>query len=679
MTKRTADHIDEVLYRKRQRLTLPEAGKFEKGEIKTVQDLKTCLSFTQDSIPDLSRQCKAPSYNLTVQFSLQITDIKFFKTFLDSLAYGEDENDRSQKRTLLFKYLETGRSSADNEDVGHISNLLQTWSFAVHSKNEGLYSGVTAVLALLLKTISNYIEFRDYGNNLCNAILREDHVHLLEHGLSATKLKDHVISPCLRLLTEIILYDGGAAAKALFTRREITFKRLEVFLLMRHESAKPTLEGYQKPTVRKNALRYFLANLKLQNQVGKTYLVTQGKIIQAIFQDINDDAPSVVHEVLETFKKYVVLDQALSRATKNLIFTDWILTRIATLYDYQIKHDSETPSFNIQELAHSFLLGLCTVAEYGILLTQAEAPLSETFEGGSFGSETELEVELNTNKPRKQLSIQNVTLASFLQVLRPHANVMQNELVISIFQAAPELIADYFSKKRSFYFEPKLTATWVGYSMFLLASIQLPIDGGHLHTWSRGHRLVPPPLHVLMESILPSPLTQKAITRCLNQSTTLITFFAIRILIASCQKFEKTLELLVVTSQNLQGQALSHWKNTIIKLKLEFGKRCPEMSHIIKVFRCCPRENKLLREASTRLLATYYKILPQLALKEKFDTSAAISAAFSDHKSMNNRSVSMNLQILEFSNVLEIAFFSPDLRWWHKTGMREYLRVYLSY
>lgn len=596
------------------------------------------------------------------------TDVKNFKKFLDSLAYGEDENDRLQKRALLLKYLDTGVSSTDNEGIGHISNLLQAWSFAANSKNEGLYSGITAVLALLLKTTSSYIEFRNHGVNLCSIILQKDYVRLFEPGLCAAKAKDHVISPCLRLLTEIILYDGGIAAKSLFTRREITFKRLEVFLLMRHGSANQTLEGQQKPTVRKNALRYLYANLKFQDQIGKTYLVTQRNIVQAVFQDINDDPPFFVHETLETFKKYVLLDHAVSRATKRLVFTDRILSRIAMLYDYSENYEGENQSSHIQNLAHSFLLSICTVADHGVLLSQNEAPLPETFETGFHGSDYELEIEVAIKQLRKQTSMMNITLASFLQVLRPYANVMHNELVLSVFQAAPELVADYFSKKKSFSFEPKLTATWIGYSVFLLSSIQLPIDGEHLRTWSRGHSIIPPPIHILMESILPSPLTQKATTRCLNQSSTLIIFFVIRILIASCQKLETTLKLLVATSQHFEGKALAHWKQTILQLKAEFSRRCPEMSHVIKVFRCCPCENYLLREASTRLLATYYHILPQLALKEKFDISTAISAALGGHRSALNLSLSLNLQILEHLNILEVAFFSPDLRWWHKTG-----------
>jgi nucleolar pre-ribosomal-associated protein 1 len=555
-------------------------------------------------------------------------------------------------------------------NVGPLANLLQGWSFAAVSKNEGLFSNITAVLALLLKATSSHIEFRDYGNDLCKTILHEDHIHLLERGLDSTKLKDHVISPCIRLLTEIVLYDGGAAAKTLFARREITFKRLEVFLLMRHESANLTFEGRQKPSVRKNALRYLLANLELQDEVGKSYLITQGKIIRAVFQDIKEDSPSVINEILGTFKRYVVLDQTLLWATKSQLFTSWTLTRIAMLYDYQEKNDGADQPMNIRELAHSFLLSICTDADHGILVTQNEAFLSDNLDMEEAPVWlNDLELQLATKKSQRHKPVKNATLASFLQSLRPYANVMQNELVISIFQAAPELVADYFSKKKSLYFEPKLTATWVGYSMFLLSTIQLPIDGKYLRALSRGYNHVPPPVYVLMESILPSPLTFKALTRCLTQSTVLITFFAIRILIAAFEKLEETLELLRATSQNFEGEALYLWKRTIVKLTSEFGRRCPDMSHLIKTFRCCSKENHLLKDVSTRLLATYYQVLPHIALKEKFDISAAISVAFNDHNYIFRSPNSINTRALERLNILKIACCSPDMRWWHKIGM----------
>lgn len=534
-----------------------------------------------------------------------------------------------------------------------------------------MYCAITAVLALLLKTTSNYIEFREYGNRLCNFLLEEDQIHIIDRGLNISKLRDHVISPCLRLLTEIVLYDGGAAAKVVFLRREITFKRLELFLLMRNGPVHSTSDGLHNPSVRKNALRYLLANLRLQDQVAKPYLLSQRRIIRAVFQDIQNDPPSVINEILGTFKKHVVLDQALSHVTKSSVFTDWILTRIATLYDYQEEDNDVNKVSNIQDLAHSFLLSVCSSADDGVLLSPAaqfDASLPEDLDLESRGVKSGLNLDLSTKKLWKHRHVKNVTLASFIQGLRPHTSVKQNELIVSIFQAAPELVADYFSKKKSLYFEPKLTTTWIGYSMMLLSIIQLPIDGQHLRAWSRGHDCLPPPLPFLMENILPSPLTQKALTRCLNQSTTIITYFAIRMLVAAFQKFEKTHELLIAASVNFEDRVLYLWQQAISKLKFEFGKRCPKMSHLIKVFRCCPKENSLLKEVSTRLLAIYYRVVPHLALKERFDVSAAISDAFGTHEHRANSTKGMNLHAMEHFNILDIATCSPDMRWWHKIG-----------
>lgn len=60
MAKRTADSADESPYRKRQKLTVSRAANLEKREIKTVQDLKSCLSFNQDDGPEISGQSKIP-------------------------------------------------------------------------------------------------------------------------------------------------------------------------------------------------------------------------------------------------------------------------------------------------------------------------------------------------------------------------------------------------------------------------------------------------------------------------------------------------------------------------------------------------------------------------------------------------------------------------------------------
>lgn len=545
---------------------------------------------------------------------------------------------------------------------------MQTWSFAAHSNSEGLFSAVAAVVALLLKVISGFIELREHGNRLCKTLLQEDQIRRFERGLSANQSKEHVISPCLRLLTEIVLFDGGTAAKELYGHRDVLFKRLDTFLSLRKESAEQLSEERHKPSVRNNALRYLFANLRLQDPRAKSYILLQKRIIRAVFNDIREDPPEIIIEILSTFEKCVIRDQAL-QVDKNQIFTDWTLGRIAALYQYRENSDGRETPTNIQALAHSFLLRLCTSVDYGILIIRTEVSPRMTIGPEHRDDRFAVAVAIDSETTQKCRMVKNITLALFLQGLRPYADVRQSDLIIAIFQAAPELIPDYFSKKKSFSIEPKLSVTWVGYSMFLLAAIRLPLYDEQFKTDFPKPGFVPPPLSIMMESIMPSSLSKKALTRCINQTTELINFFAVTILIAVFQKLAKALELLTAATYIHRDQLHHLCKTYLSELPAELSKRCPEMKHIIALFRRCPQERSLLREATSRLLAMYYRVLPQLAFEEKFDISVSISDIIQDGQSRSEDLNLLHLPAMEVTNLLEIAHRLPDMRWWHTSGL----------
>lgn len=554
---------------------------------------------------------------------------------------------------------------AREEQSRYLSDIIQSWGFAKQSNDEGLFCAIVAVLALLLKTISSFVDFREHGNYLCETILQEDQIKLLERGFNAVKIKGHVVSPCLRLLTEIVSFDGGAAAQNVYTHRDTTFKRLHTLLGMRKEFSEAVPENKRRNSVRNNALWYLYANLKLQSRNTKSNILSDAKIIQAVFHDIKKDSAPIVLEILNAFRKDVVQDSALSHLVKGRLFTDWTLQQIASLYQLPERENNSDEITQVRHEVHAFLLHVCSTKDQGILRLQHAADHQDepVHNNDQFISDA---VTIVT-KSRKQGLVRNVTLASFLQSLRPYADILQCDLIIAVFQAAPDLIADYFVKK-SFPFEPKLTITWVGYSMFLLSTIQLPIPREQLSQVVSGQSRAPLPVYSMIESILPQPLTKKALTRCLNQSADLITFFAIRILIAAFQKLANTLETLASANELPQFDSASLWKQAQVELVDEFRRRCPEMKHVIAVFRTCSSERALFREAITSLLAMYYKLLPQIALEEKLDISTAISDLLKRNSWESNESQSDKLRKLELYNLLEIARRSPDMGWWRKPG-----------
>lgn len=542
---------------------------------------------------------------------------------------------------------------------------MQTWSFATQSNNDGLLSAIPAVLALLLKTISNLIDFREFGTQLCKTLMRKDQIRLFDRGLTANKTKEFLISPCIRLLTEVVSFDGGSSAKRLYLQRDVTFKRLDIFLNMRKKSQDIAPEDPRKPSVRQNALRYILANLRLQDQNAKGDILSQPKLIRAIFQDIRDDSANMIHEILSTVKKSVALDATLSRTVKSKVFTDWTLTRIAGLYGFEEDETLLDGRPAVQDSAHAFLLFICTTIDHGVLVAQCGwyPPGTDVPSSDLDTEKTPLGVDQWTwhDKYTEKVPVRNTTLASFIQGLRPYASTSQRELLIAVFQFAPELVADYFFKKKSFSFDPKLSATWIGYSVFLFSVAQLHIPDRNLSD-------IPPPVSIVIESILPQPLTQKALTRCLNQNTSFIAFLAARLLIVSFSKLES-----VLLSFHPKERSKTVWGQARVRLKAEFCKRSPELKHIIAAFRSCPKDSVMLREALLRLLAMYYKYIPQVALEEKFDISIALSQTLHDieltKEDLENKAVSL----MELDHLLEIAHRSPDMQWWQKPGQSTHI------
>ncbi|KAK3076641.1 hypothetical protein LTS18_012461, partial [Coniosporium uncinatum] len=165
-----------------------------------------------------------------------------------------------------------------------------------------------AVLALLLKTISSDLGLRDYGIRLCQTLLQVEQLKLVRRGLSVEKHKEFIISPCLRLLTEIVSFDDAKIASKLYARRDFTF---DVQLLARNLASFRNNSDEQdrnKPSVRSNAVRYLLANLKYQGEGEKTDILKQRPAIRTLFAHLSVDPPGLAAEILNVLKDHVVAD-----------------------------------------------------------------------------------------------------------------------------------------------------------------------------------------------------------------------------------------------------------------------------------------------------------------------------------------------------------------------------------
>ncbi|KAI9836551.1 MAG: hypothetical protein M1819_001183 [Sarea resinae] len=656
MGKRPAAPVTEsshTSFAKRQKLDGSVGRSPAKTEIQSARQLQQLLSFHQDAGSQLKQ------------------GIQSLKGFLESIAHENDEPAKLRRQAILKDYLDLqiARDDGEAESV-YIPDVIQTWGYASQSNNESLLSAVPAVLALLLKTISALIDFRENGLRLCRTLLQRNQLKLISRGLSAPKSKEHLISPCLRLLSEVVSFDGGAQAKHLYALRDFTFngKTLARNLGIRRASPGDPVEDRRKPSVRYNAIRYLLANFKFQDQASKSDILSISPITKALFEDLREDSPEIITEVLEAVKKHILLDEKLQRSSKSRFLTERTLSRIATLYNYnQALEESQLQHKSIDIVAHEFLSLVCTSSKFGVLISRSawyppgtEKDLDENEDGNMDHINVGLDSLQWYNRYHETVPVRNNILSNFIQSLRPYASTLQCELLLEIFKAAPELVADYFFKKKGFTLDPKLTATWIGYSAFLFSTVQLPVP--QLLFGADNSRKAPPPNSIIIESVCPQPLDQKTLTKCLNQKSDLITFFAIRLITVAFEKLQAVLKLL--RSQSNRPSNL--WDEGASRLVTEFCRRCPKMKDIIAVFRNSPEDNVMRREAITRLLAMYYKIVPQIALEEKLDISVALTNGLSYAEKMEKPEEGNELRVLELEHLLDIGQRSPNMRWFNK-------------
>lgn len=529
-----------------------------------------------------------------------------------------------------------------------------------------LLTNVPSVLAIFIKTISHELEFREFGLALCKHLLQKEQLRLFNRGLTASKAKEHLISPCLRLLTEIVTFDGGAVARLVYLRRHMTFKRLEIFLTP--NKAQADEEESKKSTLRRNAQRYLLANLRVQHTLEKGDLIEQHKLTRAFLEFIRKDSRDIALESIKAIERDIVQDASLSRKSKSKFFNRWNVEKLVTLYGYDRESDEPNPEgISISNEIHRVLMNVCKTAGLGVLLPESGwYPVGTDPENLPAEDDSSIELGLDSpiyvDKYRSSVPVRNNTLAHLIQFLRPDVDSLQIELLVTIFKVAPELVAEFFTKKVMFTSDPKATPSWMAESSLLFSIVQspVPVNCG----WKDKQPMLPPPVSIVIESVLPRPLTQKIMTRCLNMNAEIVTLFSVRILTEAFTKLRAVLKIFRAD----HGRAQLFWNQASSKLIAEFCRRCPPLKEVILLFRRTNKEELQQQEAVAELLTCYYEVMPDIALEENFDVSLVLVDVLKRLEVPDVSSDDSELLLSQLQSALQIAQQSASLRWWQKPG-----------
>ncbi|CAK7224414.1 hypothetical protein SBRCBS47491_005543 [Sporothrix bragantina] len=659
MAKRRSNAIDGEAARKRPRV-VHEAPTFE--EIRSARQLMQLLIFDQD-------------------LQKARHGLQSFKLLLDKLNDPEQHN--SEDAALLRSYLDSTRPRNDkaDDDGGesetdplYLPDIMDTWEYASKMNNENVMSSVPVVLALLIRYLSHLLEMAPVCLGICRTLLRRRQLELIARNLSSEKNKEFVISPTLRMLREAIAFDGGAIARPLFRARNHAYRSLARNMSLKYFG--DGMEDVRRTSVRTNAVRFFLASLAFLHPEAKAELLSQREMVNSLTKTIKDDPPHLVHDILSTLREHVLKDKKLPRSARIKTFNSSTLIRLASLYTYA--HDSDnvnttTPNkLSISDTAHQLLLHVCTYSAAGVLRDQTGYyPQGvERNAGATTIRESDEDLQLDAGLDRivwmdkfaNEIPVFNFALSDLVPNLRPWSSTRQSELLISIFQAAPELVAWYYIERKNFTFEPKISATWVGYAALLFNTIlvDIPAYFGHKSAYAR----VPPPTSVTVDNILPRPLSQKTMSRCLTHKSKLIPFFAVRLLVVAMEKLRLALRMHREAAQKHPLESL--WRESERRIVDEFCRRCPPMKDVINAYRNAADDDLLFREAVSRVLRLYYEVVPQVALNSKFDVSSHLFAAIRQADEHQGSAEDKAVKLMELENLLAIAGYSPGMQWFSK-------------
>ncbi|KAK3192530.1 hypothetical protein K4F52_001329 [Lecanicillium sp. MT-2017a] len=638
MGKRTPMGDDgAAAYRKRQKVThdAPAGEDVHSGD-----QLRKLLAFNQDM--------------RTARHGLQS-----FKNLLDEII--ANDADRDRKLAIVRAYLQASQPRETGEDAVFLNDIMEMWSFASQVNDDGVMSAVVVVLALLLQVVSDSLELVSHGLGVCQTLLQERQLKSISRNLSAEKGKGFIISPTLRLLREAVCLDGGAYAKRVFRARASTFASLGRNLEIVPQEGR---DDIRKASVRTHAVRFFLSCLKFLSADGKKELLAQKELLSHLTFMMKNDPPYLVLEILDSLKTNILMDPKVPRDAKFRGFNTKTLVRFLGLYTYTNSSVDAQEVEAVVDKAHQFLTYICTNSTAGVLypskgLYPKDAD-EESMGSSRFAKRQANEGNLWSDKFRDGVPVFNFVLSEFVGKLRPWSNIKHNELLVSIFKAAPELIADYFFNNRSFTFEPKLSMTWIGYAAFLFNTMSIPIPAsfGDASLYAN----TPPPTSIILDNVIPQPINQKVLIRCLSPKSHLTSFFATRILVLALEKLTTAVKMLEEGSRKDKQV----WKDASRRLVDAFCQRIPDMKEVVRSYKGTPVENVLHRTLASRLLRLYYEVVPRVALAANFDVSPFFVDTFRTIQDPSTEASTRSFGVMELENLVSIASYSPGMRWFVK-------------
>ncbi|KAJ3274214.1 hypothetical protein HDV01_003287 [Terramyces sp. JEL0728] len=396
--------------------------------------------------------------------------------------------------------------------------LLNLWQWQIENN-------LTQLECLVLESLALYMHT---SKTLAKTITRT----CLSQIYTNLSGKHSTISSTLKLMIAIATYSTREFAHNF----NFNLKQFDSILKIRRK----TQDDKMPSDIRSLYIQLVCTLLKRTDTSTRQYLLEIKNFVGAMLKDLKNDNVKTVEYVLNTMQ-VIVNDDKISRTSKSLLFSNYILEQLIQLYDKE----------SLAAAGHSFLLKLCTTVGSGVCFQDS----------GWYGK------------------LHNFNLSKLILHLKT-SDLKQRELLISILKKCPELVQHFFDQVK-FSIEPRSSVSYFANVSLIMEIVNLDIpnhfgykarqlekEDKSLHLQD-GNPL--PDIHSALQNIYPTILNKSIASKSL-QSNDVEIRFAISQLLVNC--FKK-LERVISISTNIE------WNDLILE---SIRNQIPDVQIILALF-----------------------------------------------------------------------------------------------
>ncbi|KAF8271677.1 ribosome 60S biogenesis N-terminal-domain-containing protein [Lactarius quietus] len=551
---------------------------------------------------------------------------------------------------------------------------------------------LVSVLSSLLTILSTQYTVHKLGQPILKMLLSPDYLFYLNSYLTSSH--NELVIASLKLFGAMSAFDGGCEKRAVLEGFSWDNKGLHKLLSKRRRAKAGFTDVLVVPDIRTLYVLFILSFVdnSATSSVKSSFLEQRQDVFRSMLAGLDQDPYSLARRILEVAWTGIWLDPKIKRTSKVNIFNEKSLHHIMRLYDRSVgeESDDQIPA----DLAHHFFLAICTHPGVGVCFKDR----------GWYQRETEDESKDtqsgNGETAPKNSRIYNKILSHLLKSLKVNEDPRQQELVLRIMSACPELVSGYWSSA-PLTLEPRLSSKWIANIAFFGNVISLPVpEPSFFLAGSSLYQPTPPPLAAFIENVLPSVNTKAHFSRGLLSASPLVQHCSALALGKCLSKYSELLKVVrKIESVLEEDESSGQWKKRRHELEREARRRIPDFQVVIAFSQKAgdhadvqstssdvtgrnAAANKvraaMLAESSTRLLWLYHLCLPSVVAEARFDVGKTLQNSFSEVGVDGVLGVTSGLHTLRRLHTLRLLNESDQLVWTGKSGTRSYINILLS-